>query len=196
MQKFNINLVKIQGAEATLLSKNIITMGFNPLRPNLVKYFLTLIKFTFDSLSRKIKNPCLVINNLFYRRNSMKNSKKLFLIVLSVLIVAFVSCKSNEDPEGGSNFTVSSIVGSWTSTLNAGNTFTVADDGKVTLSAGSSSPVTLTIGTWDMDKDLSVSQYQIPLVDSGTTYTFTFKSANSCELSKSGESAVEPFTKQ
>ena len=30
--------------------------------PNLVKSFLTLIKFTFDSLSRRIKNPCLVIN--------------------------------------------------------------------------------------------------------------------------------------
>ena len=37
---------------------------------NLVKTFLTSIKFTFDSLSRKIKNPCLVINTnfLFYLR--------------------------------------------------------------------------------------------------------------------------------
>ena len=36
---------------------------------NLVKTFLTSIKFTFDSLSRKIKNPCLVINkNSFLRR--------------------------------------------------------------------------------------------------------------------------------
>ena len=126
----------------------------------------------------------------------MKNSKKLFLIVLSVLIVAFVSCKSNEDPEGGSApFTVSSIVGTWTSTIDAGNTFTIDDTGKIALTA-SSTTVNLTIGSWDMDKDLSVSQYQIPLVDSGTTYTFTFKSANSCELSKSGETAVEPFTKQ
>ena len=33
---------------------------------NLVKSFLTSI--TFDSLSRKIKNPCLVIKNLFKRR--------------------------------------------------------------------------------------------------------------------------------
>ncbi|WP_432632687.1 hypothetical protein [Brachyspira sp.] len=32
---------------------------------NLVKTFLTSIKFTFDSLSRKIKNPCLVINFKF-----------------------------------------------------------------------------------------------------------------------------------
>ena len=31
---------------------------------NLVKSFLTLIKFNFDSLLRKIKNPYLVINNL------------------------------------------------------------------------------------------------------------------------------------
>ena len=35
---------------------------------NLVKSFLTLIKFNFDSLSRKIKNPCLIINkNSFLR---------------------------------------------------------------------------------------------------------------------------------
>ena len=30
--------------------------------------FLTLIRFNFDSLSRKIKNPCLVINKNFLRR--------------------------------------------------------------------------------------------------------------------------------
>ncbi|TKZ21973.1 hypothetical protein EZH24_13470, partial [Brachyspira catarrhinii] len=30
------------------------------MKNNLVKSFLTSIKFTFDSLSRKIKNPCLV----------------------------------------------------------------------------------------------------------------------------------------
>ena len=36
---------------------------------NLVKTFLTSIKFTFDNLSRKIKSPCLVINkNSFLRR--------------------------------------------------------------------------------------------------------------------------------
>ena len=35
---------------------------------NLVKSFLTSI--TFDSLSRKIKNPCLVINTKFILRSS------------------------------------------------------------------------------------------------------------------------------
>ena len=38
---------------------------------NLVKSFLTSIKFTLGSLSRKIKNPCLVINkNILKRRIS------------------------------------------------------------------------------------------------------------------------------
>ena len=35
---------------------------------NLVKSFLTLIKFNFDSLSRKIKSPCLVINKKFFNK--------------------------------------------------------------------------------------------------------------------------------
>ena len=69
---------------------------------NLVKTFLTSI--TFDSLSRKIKNPCLVINkNLFQKENlKMKNSKnkKLFTyMVVGALVMALsISCKSNEEP--------------------------------------------------------------------------------------------------
>ena len=39
---------------------------------NLVKTFLTLIKITFDSLSRKIKNPCLVINKNSFSRRTFK----------------------------------------------------------------------------------------------------------------------------
>ena len=90
LQKFNINLVKAQGAshrdaeaEATLLSKNTTTRGFpngtplvNPLHPNLVKSFLTSI--TFDSLSEKIKNLRLVINFkfLFQGEYSCRISKK------------------------------------------------------------------------------------------------------------------------
>ena len=130
----------------------------------------------------------------------MKNSKKLFLIVLSVLIVAFVSCKSNEDPESGSApFTVSSIVGTWTSTVDANNTFTVADNGNVTFNAGSSS-ATLTITSWDTDKDQSVTQYSITLSGNlgsqSVEFTFTFKSANSCDLTMTGATGSEPFTKQ
>ena len=39
---------------------------------NLVKSFLTLIKFNFDSLSRKIKNPCLVINKKYIKYQGEK----------------------------------------------------------------------------------------------------------------------------
>ena len=48
----------------------VMTIKNNFIILNLVKSFLTSIKFTFDSLSRKIKNPCLVINTnfLFYLR--------------------------------------------------------------------------------------------------------------------------------
>ena len=40
----------------------LLTQG---VKTALLYNFLTLIKFNFDSLSRKIKNPCLVINILF-----------------------------------------------------------------------------------------------------------------------------------
>ena len=41
---------------------------------NLVKSFLTSI--TFDSLSRKIKNPCLVINKKYFKIMPMAKEKK------------------------------------------------------------------------------------------------------------------------
>ena len=50
--------------------KTLNFLSVSILLHNLVKIFLTSIKFifTFDNLSRKIKNPCLVINTnfLFY----------------------------------------------------------------------------------------------------------------------------------
>ena len=51
---------------------------------NLVKSFLTLIKFNFDSLSRKIKNPCLVINKnfLFYLRRYCEIKKNYLLSLI------------------------------------------------------------------------------------------------------------------
>ena len=71
---------------------------------NLVKTFLTSI--TFDSLSRKIKNPYLVINlklNQFKEEIIMYNFKKFFTyVVVGALVMALsISCKSNEDPSDG-----------------------------------------------------------------------------------------------
>ena len=61
-----ILLSKAKQSKAKLLLYILIYNYFNFLFQkyflNLVKSFLTLIKFNFDSLSRKIKNPCLVIN--------------------------------------------------------------------------------------------------------------------------------------
>ncbi len=75
---------------------------------NLVKTFLTLIKFTFDSLSRKIKSPCLVINFKsiqFKEEIIMYNFKKNFFtyVVVGALVMALsISC-SNEDTTGGNS---------------------------------------------------------------------------------------------
>ena len=55
----NINN-KVASAPCVLFHE-LLTQG---VKTALLYNFLTLIKFNFDSLSRKIKNPCLVINIL------------------------------------------------------------------------------------------------------------------------------------
>ena len=55
---------------------------------NLVKSFLTSIKFTLGSLSRKIKNPCLVINKKFFNKGDtlMYQNKISLLLILAFLL--------------------------------------------------------------------------------------------------------------
>ena len=153
---------------------------------NLVKTFLTSI--TFDSLSRKIKNPCLVINNLFYRRNSMKNSKKLFLIVLSVLIVAFVSCKDKTTEP--TTFKVSSIAGTWS---GDGVAFDISDSGNVTMT----SPTSLTYQIPEADWNSEKTKYTINGDDitggiSGSSITFTSASTGTATM----DGNTTPISKQ
>ena len=50
-----------------LLTNNYFKFLFQKYFLNLVKSFLTLIKFNFDSLSRKIKISCLVINKIYFK---------------------------------------------------------------------------------------------------------------------------------
>ena len=122
----------------------------------------------------------------------MKNSKKLFLIVLSVLIVAFISCKDKgTDP---TTFTVSSIVGTWTSTVNGNNTFTVNDAGSLSITAYGLT-ATWTIENWESVKNSEVGEYKISLTQSSSTFYFTFKNGSNCDLSMEGQEGVEPFTK-
>ena len=64
------------------------------IKNNLVNTFLTLTKFTFDSLSRKIKNPCLVINKKFFNKGDtlmyQKRISLLFILAFSLSIL--ISC--------------------------------------------------------------------------------------------------------
>ncbi|WP_432632136.1 hypothetical protein [Brachyspira sp.] len=78
---------------------------------NLVKHFSASI--TFDSLSRKIKIPCLVINKISFFKEDihMSNIKKIFTyMVVGALVMALsISCKSNEDPGSGGGVDLGSI---------------------------------------------------------------------------------------
>ena len=66
---------------------------------------LVLTSINFDSLSRKIKNPCLVIKKFksikeIFKMQNLKNKKIFTLLIAVALILALsISCKSNEDPK-------------------------------------------------------------------------------------------------
>ncbi len=77
---------------------------------NLVKSFLTSIKFTFDNLSRKIENPCLVINKIYSKgmckMKHTKNILKSLLITVMVLSLLLSSCNKDKNPTNPNNQTV------------------------------------------------------------------------------------------
>ena len=96
------------------------------LHSNLVKSFLTSIKFNFDSLSRKIKNPCLVINFNFYTKEDihMWNIKKILIAVLSFSLLFSINCKNDGKTGGGgagggSSASKLELVGNWQQETNA-----------------------------------------------------------------------------
>ena len=111
----------------------------------------------------------------------MKNSKKLFLIVLSVLAVAFVSCKDKgTDP---TPFKVSSIVGTWNGEME-GYTFTISEAGIINYVDYYSGEIT----NWATDKDTEKTEYKVnaTLYLGGDTsaasilVNLTFTSSTSC----------------
>ena len=85
---------------------------------NLVKTFLTSIKFTFDNLSRKIKNPCLVINKNFLKGDFTMKSKQIIIMLLSFIILFAISCK-NDDKTGSSGYSVPKATGDKATDLTA-----------------------------------------------------------------------------
>ena len=91
------------------------------------------------------------------------NSKKLFLIVLSVLAVAFISCKDKgTDP---TPFKVSDIAGSWS---GEGVAFNISGSGNITMTA----PAEVTYQIPDADWNSEKTEYTVT-VDSGASITFT-----------------------
>lgn len=144
----------------------------------------------------------------------MKNSKKLFLIFLSVLIVAFVSCKKDS---GGSittptpTFKPSSLVGSWTATTDTTkNTLDIKEETTATPTTCKltgqidSTAVSIDIKDWESEKDKDVQVYILTHTmttasASGWFVTYTFKNSDKCEAiykNKEGQVQVsETFTK-
>ena len=136
----------------------------------------------------------------------MKNSKKLFLIFLSVLIVAFVSCKKDS---GGSittptpTFKPSSLLGSWTfdgdASAAGNNTLEVAEN-KITVKVNGIDGTIDTSTTWNDEKDKEVTVYQklSEATDKGAvgtaTHTVKFTSETTCSASvsavKDGKTSV------
>ena len=129
----------------------------------------------------------------------MKNSKKLFLIFLSVLIVAFVSCKKDS---GGSittptpTFKLSSLVGSWTfdgEASAAGNNTLKVEDNTITVKLNGVDATIDTSATWNDEKDKEVTVYQKSSeeTDKGAvgraTHTVKFTSATTCSASLTTE---------
>ena len=93
------------------------------------------------------------------------NSKKLFLIVLSVLAVAFISCKDKgTDP---TPFKVSDIAGNWSGGEGL-VAFTISGSGNITMTA----PVEVTYQIPDADRNSEKTEYTVT-VDSGASITFT-----------------------
>ena len=93
------------------------------------------------------------------------NSKKLFLIVLSVLAVAFISCKDKgTDP---TPFKVSDIASNWSGGEGL-VAFTISGSGNITMTA----PVEVTYQIPDADWNSEKTEYTVT-VDSGASITFT-----------------------
>ena len=132
-------------------------------------------------------------------------SKQIIIMLLSVLVFAFASCKSNENPEGGgsapSPFKPSELVGKWQSQADAQTSFTITADGTIDYGSG----VKATITDWTKNKDTTVTKFDAVLTidfsglggSSTEEVTFSFTSSTTCNATlKSKPGVYEPFKKQ
>ena len=132
-------------------------------------------------------------------------SKQIIIMLLSVLVFAFTSCKSNENPEGGgsapSPFKPSELVGTWQSQADTGTSFTIAANGEIDYGSG----VKATITDWNKNKDTTVTKFDVVLTidfssiggQQNEEVTFSFTSSTTCNATlKSKPGVYEPFKKQ
>ena len=132
-------------------------------------------------------------------------SKQIIIMLLSVLVFAFASCKSNENPEGGgsapSPFKPSELVGTWQSQADAQTSFTFTANGEIDYGSG----VKATITDWDKNKDTTVTKFDVVLTidfsgiggQKDEQVTFSFTSSTTCNATMKSQAGVyEPFKKQ
>ena len=130
-------------------------------------------------------------------------SKQIIIMLLSVLVFAFASCKSNENPEGGgsapSPFKPSELVGTWQSQADAGTSFTFTANGEIDYGSGAKATIT----DWDKNKDTTVTKFDVVLTFSSLggqnneEVTFSFTSSTTCNATLKSQAGVyEPFKKQ
>ena len=103
------------------------------------------------------------------------NNKKIILIVLSVLMVAFISCKDKgTDP---TTFKVSSIVGTWS---GEGVSFTIDNNGNVKMTMADGISVDKSFQIPEADWNSEKTEYTIKGDGVGLIgASITFKSATS-----------------
>ena len=106
-------------------------------------------------------------------------SKQIIIMLLSVLVFAFASCKSNENPEGGGSapFKVSSIVGTWS---GEGVSFTIDNNGNVKMTMADGISVDKSFQIPEADWNSEKTEYTIKGDGVGLIgASITFKSATS-----------------
>ena len=132
-------------------------------------------------------------------------SKQIIIMLLSVLVFAFASCKSNENPEGGgsapSPFKPSELVGKWQSQADKQTSFTITADGTIDYGSG----VKATITDWTKNKDTTVTKFDVVVTidfssiggQKNEEVTFSFTSSTTCNATLKSQAGVyEPFKKQ
>ena len=114
----------------------------------------------------------------------MKNSKKLFLIVLSVLMVAFISCKDKATEP--TTFKVSDIAGTWSG--DGGLTIIIESNRSVTVNTSELQGLSFQIpeADWNSEKTeytLNGDDLENPIPG----LSITFKSASNGTLTTTSE---------